>query len=386
MKLIIENFHEKESHKDKFPQSWPEFATYKPDITQIKKQFAPYEKYKNYIVIGNGGSISSLVGFWGAFGSSSSKILEIVSTMEPDYLHELKQKYHTRDTLVIAISKSGTTVGVIESLMYFKSYPVLVITSIGEGTLSAVAEKMGWQQVEHRAIGGRFTGRTAVAYGPAQLVGIDITGIEKGAAAATEAMKKMDSPAWRAAKFLYECDTSGGRNEIFLPIYSKFLIGFNHLVTQLIHESVGKEDKGLSVVAAEAPESQHHTNQRFFGGPKNMVGVFVTVAKSRHDEKIEVPESIKNITLRSGTMDDLNDADLHHSLTCEARGTMGDAQEQGIPFAHIELEEVTPEVIGEYMVFWQLVAYYSALIRGVNPLDQPQVERSKEISLELRTK
>lgn len=386
MKLTIENYCERAAHKDKFPGGWAEFATYKPDITQIKKQFEPYEKYKNYIVTGNGGSISSLVGFWGAFAHQSKKNLEIVSTMEPDYLHDVMNRYHQKDTLVIAISKSGTTVGVIESLVYFKNYPVLVITSIGEGTLSAMAQEMGWEKIEHPAIGGRFTGRTAVAYGPARLLGIDIAGIEKGAAAAVEKNTKMDGPAWRVAKFLYDCDTSGGRNEVFLPVYSKFLIGFNHLITQLIHESDAKEGKGLSIIAAEAPESQHHTNQRFFGGPKNMVGIFVTVAKSHQKIKIEVPEKIKNITLRGGTVDDLNNSDLHHSLLCEAKGTMGDAKEQGIPYINIELGEITPEAIGEYMVFWQFVAYYCALLRGINPLDQPQVERSKELALNFRSK
>ena len=384
MKLTIENFSEKVSHKEKFPEAWAEFVTYKPDITQIKKQFEPYEKYKNYIVIGNGGSISSLVGFWGAFAYQSKKNLEIVSTMEPDYLYDVMNRYHQKDTLVIAISKSGTTVGVIESLMYFKNYQILCITSVGEGTLSAMAQEMGWQQIDHPAIGGRFTGRTAVAYGPAHLLGIDIAGIEEGAAAAVEKNIKIDGQAWRAAKFLFEADISGGCNEIFLPVYSKSLIGFNHLITQLIHESDAKENKGLSIIATEAPESQHHTNQRFFGGPKNMVGMFVTVAKSHQKIKIEVPDNIKNISLRGGTVDDLNGADLHKSLLCEAKGTMGDAKEQGIPYMNIELEEITPEAIGEYMVFWQFVAYYSALIREINPLNQPQVERSKDLSLEYR--
>jgi len=385
MKLTIENYHESSSHKDEFPASWPEFATYVPPVDEIKKQFAPYEKYQNYIVIGNGGSISVLDGFWGAL-RSDSKNLEIIATMEPDYLREVVAKFRRDDTLVIVISKSGTTVGVLETLMFFKSYDVLVITSVGEGTLSALAQKMGWPQIDHPAIGGRFSGRTAVGYGPAHLLGINITAIEEGAAAAVEENKKMDGPAWRLAKFLFDSNKSGGRNEIFLPTYSHYLTNFNHLVVQLMHESVGKDGKGQTVLAAEAPESQHHTNQRFFGGPKNMVGVFVTVAKSYHDEKIEVPESVKDITLRSGTLNDLSGADLQHSLLCEAQGTMADAAEQKIPLAHIELNEISPQEIGQYLVFWQFVAYFSALLYDVNPLDQPQVERSKEIALELRSK
>ncbi len=384
MKLHFENYS-KSGGGVSFPDSWPEFVTYEPSVTEIKKQFAPYEKYKNYIVIGNGGSISSLNGFWGAFGVQSRKNLEVVSTMEPDYLRSITDKYQSDDTLVIAISKSGTTVGVLEALLALKNYPILCITSVGEGALSAMAKGLGWPQIEHPAIGGRFSGRTAVAYGPAHLLGLDISSIEQGAAAAVEANKQKDSPAWQLAQFLYKTD-QGGRNEVFLPVYSKFLIGFNHLITQLVHESVGKDGKGQTVLAVDAPESQHHTNQRFFGGPKNMAGVFVTVENPAEDIKVSVPDEIKNISLRGGTVEDLNGAQLHHSLLCEARGTIADATEQKIPLCSITIEKITPQVIGDYMVFWQFVAYYLAVLSGVNPLDQPQVERSKEIALELRSR
>jgi len=385
MKLIFENYHENNKYSDKFPSSWPEFVTYKPAIDEIKKQFAPYKKYKNYIVIGNGGSISTLNGFWGAFESISEKNLEVVSTMEPDYLRLVAHRYHSSDTLVIVISKSGTTVGVLESLMFFKDYPVLAITSVGEGALSAMAQKMKWPQIEHPAIGGRFSGRTAVGYGPAHLLGIDISAIEKGATFVLEKNKKTSGPAWRLAEFLFDAHCNS-HSEIFLPVYSNFLIGFNHLITQLVHESTGKEGKGPTVLAVEAPESQHHTNQRFFGGPKNMVGVFVAVSESQDDVAITIPDKIQDIALRGGTLNDLGGAKLHKSLLCEANGTMADATEQKIPLASIAIDKITPQAIGEYLVFWQLVAYYLAVLLGVNPLDQPQVERSKELGLEFRAK
>lgn len=388
MKLTIENYHEKASHKEKFPQNWPEFASYVPPISEIKKQFSAYSNYKNIVVIGNGGSISTLNGFRGALSNwhtSGDRSLEIVSTMEPDYLREVQSKYHQKDTLVIAISKSGTTVGVIEALMAFKNYQVVCITSVGEGTLSAIAQALGWAQVEHPAIGGRFSGRTAVGYGPAYLLGADIEEIEKGAKGSIEKNMAQNGPAWRFAKFLYERELDGDA-DIFMPVYSHFLVGFNHLVTQLIHESAGKNGKGQTILTVEAPESQHHTNQRYFGGAKNMVGVFVTVNRAKHDIKIEIPEEVENLSLRSGVVGDMNHSSLEHSLHCEADGTMADAREQGRPFAHIELEDLSEKSIGEYMVFWQFVAYFSALLRDVNPLDQPQVERSKEIALDLRKK
>jgi len=383
MKLTFGNYSEQKRFDGSFPVSWSEFVTYKPSPTQIKKQFAPFLKYKNYIVIGNGGSISSLNGYWGALGVGSKKNLAIVDSMEPDYLRALIAKYKSATTLVVAISKSGTTVGVIEALLAFKGYPTLVITSIGEGTLSAIAQKMGWPQIEHPAIGGRFTGRTAVAYGPAYLVGIDIESIERGAAEAVKANTSTTGPAWRLAKYLYERELKK-ENDIYMPVYSHFLAGFNHLVMQLMHESVAKNGKGQTILAVRAPESQHHTNQRYFGGRRNMASIFVTVKKPLKDIVISVPEKITEVSLRGEKLEELQNAYLHNSLLCEARGTMGDALEQNISFSHIQLEQLTPAEVGKYLVLWQFVAYYSALLRGVNPLDQPSVERSKEIAMELR--
>ncbi|HLB32565.1 MAG TPA: hypothetical protein VJL27_03370, partial [Patescibacteria group bacterium] len=82
----------------------------------------------------------------------------------------------------------------------------------------------------------------------------------------------------------------------------------------------------------------------------------------------------------------LDGANLQHSLSSEAQGTMADAKEQGIPFAHLEIDKLTPAAAGEYLVFWQFVAYYLSVLEDVDPFDQPQVERSKEISFMLRNK
>jgi len=380
IKISFENYKAASDGKFTCDAEAP-FIAWRPDIETIKKEFAPYDKYQNYIVVGNGGSISTLEALWRALGSSSKK-LTIVPTMEPDFLVLVKRENPVKDTLVIVVSKSGDTVGVLEDTFVFQEYPMLAITTKGKGTLSQLAEKMGWPIVEHPPVGGRFSGRSAVAYGPAHLLGIDITAVEEGAAAASAAYQKPGNAARQLASFMAGC----GRPEMYMPVYSYFLEGFNHLVTQLIHESTGKDKKGPTLLTLGAPESQHHSSQRFFGGPQNMAGIFVTVSRAHHDTAITVPRPVSDLSLRDGKLEMLDGVNLHRSLLSEAAGTITDAQEKGIPLARIELDQIAPQTVGEYLVFWQFVAYYLAVILGVNPFDQPQVERSKEISFNLRRK
>lgn len=383
LKLSFENYQPSSQNKFSVDPTAP-FIAWRPDIAKIKEDFAPYKTNKNIIVIGNGGSISTLESFWSALRpATDDKRLTTLTTMEPDFIARVKSENPAANTLVIAISKSGDTVGVLEDIFAFREYPILCVTTPDKGTLSQLAAKMGWPVIAHPPIGGRFSGRTAVAYGPAHLLGLDIGSVEKGAAGSIDACQKEGNDAYRLAEFIFE-SAKAGRGEVYLPVYSTFLEGFNHLITQLIHESTGKAGKGPTILALSAPESQHHSNQRFFGGPKNMVGVFVTVENTGGPMSIDVPAAAKDLPLRDGTLAMLDAADLQHSLLSEAQGTLTDAKEQGIPFAHLAVEKLTPETVGEYLVFWQFVAYYLAALEGVDPFDQPQVERSKEISFSLR--
>jgi len=72
------------------------------------------------------------------------------------------------------------------------------------------------------------------------------------------------------------------------------------------------------------------------------------------------------------------------SLAFEAQGTIEDAKEQKIPIMEINIEQVDEESAGEFIAFWQYVAYYLARLLNVDPFNQPQVEKSKEISYNLR--
>jgi glucose-6-phosphate isomerase len=193
-----------------------------------------------------------------------------------------------------------------------------------------------------------------------------------------------ENPALQLACVLYLLEKKR-YSEIFCPIYSSKLACFSNLIVQLMHESVCKKGRGQTIYCADAPESQHHTNQRFFGGKKNVLGLFVTV-NEQHDSgsRVKVPEPIKHIAVRGGTLGDIDNVPYHKSLEFEFEGTFRDAVSKKIPCIRLSLDKISAFSVGEFTGFWHYVAVYSAILRDVNPYDQPEVEYSKEISFELR--
>ncbi|MFW6311913.1 MAG: hypothetical protein ACOC1K_06730 [Nanoarchaeota archaeon] len=367
----------------------PVFVKDKPPIKKIKQLASKYSKYKNIIVIGNGGSITSSQAFYTALGNMKKKMY-VLNTMEPDYVNKLKKNCKKKDTLVIPISKSGNTVGVIESVMAFIDYPMLVVTQTENSALYKIAKKRKIETLEHPVVGGRYSGRTTCGLLPAAILDIDIEAINKGA---LFMYKKCDTsvsieknPALKISTILYALDKKG-YHEVFLPIYSTRLEGFNNLIIQLIHESSCKEGKGQTIIGALAPESQHHTNQRFFGGKKNILGLFNRVIDQDDTKSVtKIPKDLADIEIRDGKLEDINNIPLNKSIEFEFLGTKHDASNNRIPNMVISIDKITPHSIGEYLALWQYIAVYSSYLREVNPFDQPQVENSKEISFELRKK
>jgi glucose-6-phosphate isomerase len=360
----------------------PAFESHKEDITTLRESLRNYEQYQNILIIGNGGSIWSFMPFYTALANRvNGKNVVLLTDMEPDYLNVVKAKYTPTDSLVIVISKSGSTVGTIENLFAFAEYPQLYVTD-KESTLGKIGAAREIDIIVHPPVGGRYSSFTSCAYVPAILSGLDVEALEAGGRQGYDTYRKIDAdnPALRVALALYELENQD-YTEIFLPIYSNFLQTFGMIVTQLFHESFGKDGKGLSVVAAQAPESQHHTNQRFFGGRKNMVGCFLHV-KKQHDESMQivVPEELTSLTLRNGSLADINGIRLANSFEAEYLGTYTDAKNQHIPLIDVCLSEVKTESVGELMAFWHYVTVFSAALRQVDPFDQPQVENSKVIS------
>lgn len=380
------------STKDEYPdkitnKDEPEFTLYKEDIGKLKNELEPYQKYHKLIVIGHGGSITSFAVYLRALKGNGKKVF-LINTNEPDIITNVKKEFKPIDTVVICISKSGSNISNLEGVMQFTDYQVIVVTENDDTPLAKIAEHFAWKIIKHPPIGGRFSGFTASSFVPSILFGLPVDRIQNGAREmyikCNAQNKPKDNPAWRIADALYQFDLVG-KDEIFLALYSYYLETCIPLIMQLVHETTCKNGKGLTVVGAVGPESQHHTNQRFFGGKKNMIGVFVTVDEQRDNEsRTKIPEELSKIDIKDGELGMLNNIKLSDALTFEAKGTKQDALEQKIPVIEIEIDKIDSNNIAQFIALWQLVVYYLAILFDVNPFDQPQVERSKVISAKLR--
>lgn len=364
----------------KLPET-PEFVKYKPDFGLIKKISTQYQQYPNILILAHGGSITTFFGLYYALKYQAKKHVDFLSTVDPDYIFDLKQKLKPEDTLVIAVSKSGETTTQMEMLAQFTDYPLLFITA-KSSPLREVAERLKKQVVLHPPIGGRYTGMTEVALLPAGIVGLDVEELFEGAKHFYQMYEK-DNLAWRAASVMWQLEQKG-YVDVFMPFYARRLYPMANLIVQLCHESFGKDGKGQTYFAHEAPESQHHTNQRFFGGRKNIAGFFTSSESALHPTINVYPPAIHSVQIKGHHIADINKIPLEKSLEFEWQGTLEDAKIHSIPVAHLSISGFSPSEIGQLVAFWQLYAVYSSVLRNVDPFDQPQVESSKNISFNKR--
>jgi hypothetical protein len=172
-----------------------------------------------------------------------------------------------------------------------------------------------------------------------------------------------------------------GKRTIFLPVYSKGISEFNPLVTQLFHETLSKGRKGLTLLAYEGPECQHHTNQRVLDGPEDVATLFVLVDGEEGDQ---VSWNGVETEYKGIPMGDMGQYQLKKAMLSEARGVMGSMDEIEAPYASIILKDESERSIGFYVGMMQYLAYYFAILRRVEPFNQPAVEKAKEIALGYR--
>ena len=359
------------------PKDWSEVFDYEEDLIKLKSKLDDLGKFERIIVIGNGGSITSYDAYLLALRPEIKS--QTVWTMDPAYLNAVKESFpNDGKTIVVAVSKSGNTLGQIESLLYFDKYPAVVVTNPESGALSEIAKRLNWKIITHPSVGGRFSGATASALTPAYLAKMDIesikTGIKSGYA--------MKNEAYSLALFYYNLEQDG-YNEVYINCYTQPLAGFGNLIVQLMHESVCKDGKGQTFYFAMGPEAQHHTNQRFLGGRKNVIGTFILAKKDFSNLKQSVSEKLKDVHFREETLGILDGISFQDALEAEYLGTKKDSDQNQIPNVTLTLDDVNPESVGSFLSFWHLVAFYSAKLRGGDPFNQPAVENSKNITLDI---
>lgn len=294
------------------------------------------------------------------------------------YHADLIEKMALRDTCICVISKSGTTTepsiafAVLKEELIKKygaegaNKRIYAITDGEKGILREEADAEGYETfVVPDDVGGRYSVLTAVGLLPIAVAGIDVSELLKGAEVMSTA-PEWDFNASDYAVARYELLQAGKSIEIF-EYYEPQLMYLAEWLKQLFGESEGKEGTGLFPASLQFSADLHSMGQFLQEGRQIF---FETILNVVHpDQDIIVPDSAGKL-LAGKSMNQVNQAALN--------GVMAAHETVGIPMIKINIPALTPYYFGQIVYFFETTCAITATLMGVNPFDQPGVERYKE--------
>lgn len=299
--------------------------------------------------------------------------------------------FDLRSTRFIAISKSGGTAetlsqtlaaaGAIEAAGGGKylAHHFIAVTEPKPSALKSFAESLGCPVLDHPSgVGGRFAVLTVVGVLPALLLGLDVVAMREGAASVVAQMLAATSagevPACAGAALHHALARTNRLSETVLWSYTDRLKSFGPWWRQLWAESLGKDGKGTTPVAALGPVDQHSQLQLFLDGPGNALYTIVTTDTEGKGPRIgaERAEALGVGYLAGKHMGDL--------IAAEARATAETLAHHGRPVRRIHVPKIDERALGALFMHFMLETIVMGRLMSVDPFNQPAVEEGKVLA------
>jgi glucose-6-phosphate isomerase len=227
-------------------------------------------------------------------------------------------------------------------------------------------------------VGGRYSALTNVGLLPAAMLGLDVGAIREGAglALAPVLAKKPAAqvPAALGAALSIALAESKGKSISVLLAYCDRLQRLTHWYVQLWAESLGKNGKGTTPIAALGPVDQHSQLQLFIAGPRDKLFTVVTVGATGQGPRIdgELAKLAGEPGFSGKTIGDL--------VAAEGRATAETLAKNGCPVRTIHIDRLDEESLGELMMHFMLETIIAAHLLGIDAFDQPAVEEGKVLA------
>ncbi len=338
------------------------------------------------VVTGIGGSSLGLVTLLSAFGEPAGRRVEVVQNPDARTQRLVRDRLDPRNAVLTAVTKSGGTAETVAGFLGMYDWlrddsRVVAVTDPEKGDLRALAEDRGWDTLPVPGnVGGRFSVLSPVGMFPAAYAGIDVGAILKGAARVVDDFDRRgaDSLAARMAAAFHARFSTHPIHVFF--VYSDRLESLADWFAQLWAESLGKARKldgsrahvGQTPLACLGPSDQHSLVQLFMEGPADKTFTIVTAP----EEGDPLPGGFDG----SPSFEYLEGVTLEKLRSAEADSTADALSERGLPVAGLRLETAGPEEMGEIIMALEIATVLTGLALGVNPLDQPGVERGKVLT------
>ena len=327
------------------------------ELARVKEAAKMINEDSEYLVcIGIGGSYLGHRAIIEALRpKSETKIIYAGNSLSKRELEWALEKVGDHDFSINVISKSGET---LEPAIAFEAFKKKLVEKYGveeakeriyattdakRGALHDEAVENGYTRfVIPDSIGGRYSVLTTVGMLPMAVAGINIDKLLEGAA---EAVDTAVTPAVDYAWMRYNLDSRGYDTEMFAS-FEPATVYFNEWLKQLFGESEGKDKRGILPDSVIYSTDLHSLGQYLQDGRRNL---FETI--------IDFPT------------DDMNSKVVSAVRIAHTEG--------GIPVLNISVPSYDEKGFGELIYFFELACAVSAKLIGVNPFDQPGVEKYK---------
>ena len=399
----VEKIHDELHKKANDPKEflgWMELPTNydKKEFEKIKKSAKKIQENSDVlVVIGIGGSylgaravIEALTHTFYAYlpkeQRKTPQILYVGNNLNPNYINDIIDLIGNRDFSINVISKSGTTTEPAIAFRIFREIlenkyglkeaqkRIYVTTDKKKGALKQLADTEKYTTfVIPDNIGGRYSVLTAVGLLPIAVAGIDITKLMNGARFAQEkyvdkSLKYNDCYKYAVIRnLLYK----NSKNIEILVSYEPKLHYMIEWWKQLFAESEGKDGKGIFPTGAEFTTDLHSIGQYIQEGRRNLFETVINIEKSKND--IEIKEDADNLDglnyIAGKKLDYVNKKAMEGTISAHVDG--------GVPNIVINMSELNEETLGHLIYFFELAVAMSGNLIGVNPFNQPGVEKYK---------
>ena len=372
--------------------NWPEVYD-KKEFEKIKKIATKIKNDSNVlIVIGIGGSYLGARAVIESMTNSIKKstpveIIYVGNNLNSNYINEIIDYVSDKEISLNVISKSGKTTEPAIAFRIFRNLMenkyginearkrIFVTTTKRKGALYKIAMQEKYVKLSiPENIGGRYSVLTAVGLLPMAVAGIDIEGIMSGAKMAqdrynNENLKYNDCYKYAIARnILYKNE----KNIELLVTYEPKLLYFIEWWKQLYGESEGKNYSGIFPSGAVYTTDLHSLGQYVQEGRRNIFETVLNIKNNNSDLIIGYDEE---------NLDELNyiaGKSVSYVNQKAMEGTILAHVDGDVPNIVIDVNSLDEIVIGQLIYFFEKACAISGYLLGINPFDQPGVEKYKE--------
>ena len=330
-----------------------------------KKILIKYKKFKDFQIIGMGGSILGAKAIYDFLKYKIKKNFLFVDNLQASQRLDKKNNF-----VNLIISKSGNTTETIvnANILIKKKDRNIFITENKDSYLYLLAEKLKAEIIHHNNyIGGRYSVLSEVGMLPAELMGLNsssfkhLNNLIKNKRFINALVSNVSSILYFSKKKKF--------NSIIIN-YDEKSENLFKWYQQLVAESLGKKKKGILPVISNMPKDNHSLMQLYLDGFKNNFFTFFYVKESK-SEKIN-----NNLILSSQKY--LKNKDLSKIILAQKKATENVFIKKNIPFRSFEIKKRNEKTLGELFSFFILETILIGKSLNLNPFDQPAVELIKK--------